>query len=489
LLNAHPDKLVVLKFFASYCQACKILDPKFIAVKEDEQLAGLPIIWAEFQAQRDNKDLFRRNGVLTLPTVHFYDGSRGLVENFPCGPAKINTLKRKLAQFLNKRIDPETLQLQTVDVETETERQKQTVQPRVERKIVMDNELITDEHINYLRSGMPFFKDLTDDEFSVLLDKARLLTFDPGDVIMRQGMPGTTFFVIKRGVGEMSIKSKFEDPIATPSNYLGAVVSEVTKFDYFGERALTTGEPYCASVRVLEKVRCFAFRVEDIPESSILSKKRRATREMVESLSQRYELPEDYTPAYPVGPRDGSILDLLVRFKQIRQAAKCFEYVMQSEPTWGDQGEIARRTMLVSKLSKAQKDEFQEVFSIVDVNKRETISLLEVRRFMESAREKKSNELRANPLFDDNKDYGISRDEFMGVMAEAEFYNLFTETFQELDKDNTGYVRAGDLDEVLGGVRDLISHEQKIRSIIDVEDKDMLVDYEQFSKMLLGAAL
>jgi Ca2+-binding EF-hand superfamily protein len=503
LLQAHPDKLVVLKFFASYCQACKILDPKFIAVKDDEQLAGLPIVWAEFQAQRDNKDLFRRNGVLTLPTIHFYDGSRGLVENFPCGPAKISLLKKKLAQFLNARVDPETLQLQEVDVESESERRKQTVQPRVERKIVIDNELITDEHINYLRSGMPFFQDLTDNEFDVLLEKARLLTFDPGDVIIRQGMPGTTFFVMKRGVAEMSIKSKFEDPIATPSNYLGAVVNELKKFDYFGERALTTGEPYAASVRVLEKVRCFAFRVEDIPESSILSNKRRATREMVETLDQRYELPEDYySPAFPVTTaQDDCILDLLVRFKQIRQAAKCFEYIMQSEPTWGSQGEIARRTMLVSKLSKAQRDEFQEVFSIVDVNKSGKISLLEMRRFMDSAREKKSNDellgmiARANPpLFHDddnnnnnNEDYGISRDEFMGVMAEAEFYNLLTETFQELDKDSTGYVRAGDLDEVLGGVRDLISHEQT--SIIDVEDKDMLVDYEQFSRMLLGAAL
>ena len=43
------------------------------------------------------------------------------------------------------------------------------------------------------------------------------------------------------------------------------------------------------------------------------------------------------------------------------------------------------------------------------------------------------------------------------------------------------------MDEVLGGVRDLISNEQT--NIIDVEDKDMKVDYEQFSKMLLGAAL
>jgi calmodulin len=93
---------------------------------------------------------------------------------------------------------------------------------------------------------------------------------------------------------------------------------------------------------------------------------------------------------------------------------------------------------------------------------------------------------------DYGKDYGnngISRDEFMGVMAEAEFYTLFTETFQELDKDSTGYVRAGDLDEVLGGVRDLISDEQTGSNIIDVEDKDLLVDYEQFSKMLHGAAL
>ena len=34
---------------------------------------------------------------------------------------------------------------------------------------------------------------------------------------------------------------------------------------------------------------------------------------------------------------------------------------------------------------------------------------------------------RASPLFDvqDNKDYGISRDEFMGVMAETEFYNFY----------------------------------------------------------------
>jgi Ca2+-binding EF-hand superfamily protein len=421
---------------------------------------------------------------LTLPTVHFYDGSRGLVENFPCPPTKIPLLKKKLSQFLNARVDPETL---TLKESVETQRQSEP------RNVSIKTELISEEYFNYLRAGMPFFRDLTNEEFDGMLAKARLQTFNPGDIIIRQGMPGRTLFVIKSGVAEMSVKSRFDDPISTPPSYLGAVVNELTKFDYFGERALTTGQPYAASVRVLEETTCFAFDVEYIPESSILSKQRRPTGEMIETLSQRYELPKDYTPAYPATPKDGSILELLVRFRQIRQAAKCFEYIMKTEPKWGDEGEIARRSMLVSKLPEAQRDEFQKVFSLADVHHCGKISLLGMRKFMESARAKKTdNELlemikRSNPLFHGNAEYGITRDEFMGVMAEAEFYSLFTETFEALDTENTGYVRAGDLDEVLDGVRDLISDDHK--SIIDVEDKDIQVDYEQFSKMLLGAAL
>ena len=159
---------------------------------------------------------------------------------------------------------------------------------------------------------------------------------------------------------------------------------------------------------------------------------------------------------------------------------------------------MARRTLLIQKLSGAQEKEFQEVFDMVDVKKSGMISLLEMRKFMETARQQKTDQElleminRANPVYTrgaSSTDHAmITRNEFMGVMAEAEFYNLLTETFQELDRDNTGYVRAGDLDMVLGGVQDLIAGKKKI-SIINVEDADMLVDYEQFSKMLLGAAL
>lgn len=313
---------MVLKFKATYCRACAAIEPEFLATKNEELLTDLPIVWAECTASASNKAFFRRLGVLSLPTVHFYDGSNGLIENFACGPAKIPILRQKLVEFLTKRIDPVTRQLRAWQPNMDDERgggeEPSSSLPRKVREIRIGDELITQEHLDYLRDGMPFFEDMTDDEFDGTLAKARLLTFLPGDVIIRQGKPGTTFFVIKSGTVEMSIKSRFEDPISTPPSYLGAVVNQLTKFDYFGERALTTGEPYAASVRALTKTRCFAFNAEDIPECSILSKKRRATRAMVQQLTERYMLPEDYKAVYPATARDECILELLVRFKQVR---------------------------------------------------------------------------------------------------------------------------------------------------------------------------
>ena len=491
-LLAHPDKLIVVKFYATYCQACKALEPKFLQVKRDQQLIDLPIVWAEFSANRDNKLLFQNLEVLTLPTIHFHDGSRGIVENFSCPPSKIPLLKKKLSRFLNARVDPNTRQLKYRSVADETKKATPD-EPRVERPVTLDSKLIKAEHLNFLRYQLPFFRDLNNQEFAHMMSHAKLYTFNPGDIIIRQGMPGEIFYVVKSGVVEMSIRSRFEDPISTPTNYLGAIVSELTQFDYFGERALTTGEPYAASVRARDKTRCFAFHVDDMPASSIFSKQRRATAELVEQLSERYALPEDYDAPYnntkTTVAEQHNILELLVRFKQIRQAAKCFDYIMKTEPKWGDVGEIARRSLLVSKLSRSQRDDFEAVFDLVQSHN--TLTVLELRKFMESARQQRTDsELlemirRSNPMYDEA--YGIGRDEFLGVMAEAEFYSLFTETFEALDQEKRGYVRAGDLDDILGGVRDLISNDRK--SIIDGDDKDLLVDYEQFSKMLLGAAL
>eukprot|EP00804_Cyclotella_cryptica_P016384 CCRYP_009932-RA/>CCRYP_009932-RA protein AED:0.30 eAED:0.30 QI:0/0/0/1/1/1/2/0/261 len=91
----------------------------------------------------------------------------------------------------------------------------------------------------------------------------------------------------------------------------------------------------------------------------------------------------------------------------------------------------------------------------------------------------------ANP--DINGNEVINYTEFMGVMAEAEFYYLFMDTFEMLDVQKTGYVSAGSLDRALCGVCDLISDDRM--SIIDTEDMDMQIDYETFADMLLGKPL
>lgn len=370
--------------------------------------------------------------------------------------------------------------------------------------------------------------------------QAKLVTFEQGDVIMRQGMEGRVFYVIESGEVEIMVKTAFEDPLTTPPDYLGAVINILGPHNYFGERALITHEPRAASIRVTQKTRCFAFDLADIPSSSVLSGKKEATPDRLAEVNSKYgtdvynidliedqfttasmanqqrgsvntpgairgvDVDEDYVPpeeeetvrapeevdnlGYEANSR---VISLLVRFNQIKRTAKFFQYIMKSRPKFGDPGEARRRALLVSKLTRSQREEFSDLFGIIDTSGDGVISVLELRRAMETVGEERSDEEvlqminNANPDIDGNTQ--ITKSEFMGVMAEAEFYYLFLSTFETLDVNNTGYVSAGALDRVLCGVRDLISDDRM--SIIDTSDLDMHVDYETYADMLLGKPL
>jgi len=92
---------------------------------------------------------------------------------------------------------------------------------------------------------------------------------------------------------------------------------------------------------------------------------------------------------------------------------------------------------------------------------------------------------KANPAIDGN--VSLSFDEFMGMIAEAEFYNLFVDTFNALDKQNSGFIRAGDLRVVLEQMGGVAMGSDERTSIVKVADDDMLIDYDYFSRMLIGA--
>jgi calmodulin len=195
----------------------------------------------------------------------------------------------------------------------------------------------------------------------------------------------------------------------------------------------------------------------------------------------------------PTALQTDAIFSLLTRFQMIRHVSQCYDYIINMRAVWGDEGISTRRSMLVQRLSAAQRAEFSETFKLIDRNGDGTITLLELKRVMESIGEGKSDsELRE--MIDqsgaDSKINGesvLNMSDFMGIMAEAEFFSLFKDIFASLDKQDSGFVRASELDRVLCGVRDLISDDRN--SIIDMEDKEMLIDYEQFTRMMLGSAL
>ncbi len=397
---------------------------------------------------------------------------------------------------------------------------------------------------NALRK-VKYLDDLLESQFEMLLSKATLLTFEAGSIVMREGNMGRTFYIILDGEVEICQRTSFEDPLTTPPSYLGTVINQFTKKgDFFGERSLITGEPRAASIRASSRVQCLAFDKGDFPKTSILSGYADATisaeskEKEIDEINDKYgvalsgiadkqeeknyrdsisasqvrgsansPVPIDGVDNDEINPTTSNIVDdpitlgvdaetfvpLLVRLKLIRSITRCFDYIVRYKLKFGDKGSRRRRNILVEVLSPMQRTYIDDAFKLIDEDQSEQINLRELRRVMESVGEDKTDaELldvieRRNyaPWQDDTKT--ITKEDFFGLMAESETYQLFIDTFKALDPQDTGFVRAKDLDRILCGVRDLISDDRK--SIIDVEDMEMMVDYEQFSRMLLGTSL
>jgi calmodulin len=544
-LAEHPDDLVVLKVYAPWCRACKALSPKFASLARDDALSNTPIVFAQLSIQH-NKDFIKSLGVLALPTVQFYVAGR-LVDTFACGPSKFPTLKRKLAALIadNVGIDGN---LKPSAYEQDDDNDDDSVASTEEQSDWSDED-------RAMIANIPYFTKLSLADRDSAMEQAHTMTFPAGAVILREGAPGDTFFVIQEGEVELCQQTN-RDPL---SGYLGTVINQLEKGNFFGERALITGEMNAASVRAATDVKVYAFHKDNFPASSVLSGR---TREMTPNLSldDKYgvtsnileramvkqlrdlslanqvrgsvntprSLEEDdlltangaatppttnNTPKTPtlsssylssitssrssIAAEDSliqvnkdDIFSLVTRMKRIRHVSNCFDYIRDTGASWPS----ARRQLLVDRLSDAQKSEFVEIFEIMDVNHDGRIDVAELRRLKESIGAEDDDEDDVLATADGSKAMEkklemkeMTIDDYMGLMAEAKFYRLFSEIFQQLDRKRSGFVKAIDLERVLCGVRDLISDDRN--SVIDVEDKDMLIDYEQFTRMLLGTAL
>jgi calmodulin len=658
----QKQQLVVLKVFAPWCRACKGLEPKFVQMSREPEYAPsskLPILYASLSIQH-NKAFVQSLGVLALPTIQFYVAGQ-LIDTFPCGPSKVPILRRKLSQLINDHVD-ESGALKEGSMEqaaalaeeaaasiaaakaakleaaaatgVNDDDSEQTASPSSSVTATKDQAdessqptVMTAEDRS-LFEKIPFFKGISIADFDQMLAKVVPFTFEPGSILVREGKPGRTFYVIQSGEVEIcqqtyqSPSNSYDalmkqlptsDPLVQPSVagapssasnslYIGTVVNRLGPGDFFGERALITGEPRAASIRVAElgPVTLWAFDKDIFPQSCVLSGKSRNTAvvgsksntQFMDQVNSKYgvrnvtddteeslqQIIEEYQQSIldkqlresatanqirgsihkpeplvdeDIESRTGSMTDevsssvqpmslpiptlsdtyagkvqsdastatnkdaifsLLTRFQMIRHVSRCFKYIQESKTVlkWGDAGSRYRRNMLVERLSESRQMEYREIFHIMDSNKDGCIDLTELQRLMNSIGESSvllQDSLQRNSdvlvarnshstfsimdILDGDacleQDGGMTYEDFMGLMAEAEFYYLFRDIFASLDLEDSGYVKARDLDRVLCGVRDLISDDRK--SVIDVEDKDMLIDYEQFSRMLLGTTL
>jgi len=93
-------------------------------------------------------------------------------------------------------------------------------------------------------SPIPLFSDLPEDAFAQLLGDLKLKRFSRDGVILREGDPGKSFFLLARGNVEVSKKVSGED----------LVLARLSDGSVFGEMALVSNEPRSATVRALSHV-------------------------------------------------------------------------------------------------------------------------------------------------------------------------------------------------------------------------------------------
>jgi small-conductance mechanosensitive channel/CRP-like cAMP-binding protein len=92
-------------------------------------------------------------------------------------------------------------------------------------------------------AAVDIFAPLSDDETEVLAQAAVRHIFAPGEIVIREGDPGSSMFVVHNGRVSVQVNEN-----GRPRN-----VALLNEGDFFGEMALFTGEPRTANVIALEE--------------------------------------------------------------------------------------------------------------------------------------------------------------------------------------------------------------------------------------------
>jgi CRP-like cAMP-binding protein len=125
---------------------------------------------------------------------------------------------------------------------------------------------------------MPLFVTMDEAEIGLLCSRLRAEDYSPGQVIIRQGERGDRFYIIERGLVEVSVRDE---------RGISEVVAQLDRGDYFGEMALLRDAPRNATCRATLPTKVLFLSRQDFDH---LVKARFALREKVDRSIGRADL-------------------------------------------------------------------------------------------------------------------------------------------------------------------------------------------------------
>ncbi len=91
----------------------------------------------------------------------------------------------------------------------------------------------------------PLFRDFSVDEMVAVIQGLKLLTFERGQAILREGQPGGSLYTLTSG----RVRAFKKDPATGKQSQLG----DLKEGAFFGEMSILTGQPRMASVVALTR--------------------------------------------------------------------------------------------------------------------------------------------------------------------------------------------------------------------------------------------
>jgi len=421
-----------------------------------------------------------------LPLVQIYaDGDR--VEAFPCGPRKIELLREKLEKWHFKRMsgreDRMVSNLGKVNAtrSVDNRRYRQAKQKTDHKassfpKMKLVNRMTA---AGTIAAQVPLLAQLNEAQLGTVLAESRIAAYEAGDILISEGDIGRRFFVLLDGecdvfqLSNLASSSRMPgfSPDPTRTN-LGGRTNTLVAGAYFGERALVTNEPRAASI--VAAISAIALIVD---RSALAKADRRiwggdvnfeSLADVLETSSEGmlwgYErkapvyLPRDnfkkshraFKPVLKAGSdyfeNSTTPLPVMQRLRLLRSVVRAFDQAAARAPKWGDAAEISYRKGLVAQLTSYQRQELKQTFRLLDRDCDGSISVPDLASLMIAVgRRPEALELanminKANPEIEGNTNLRL--DDFLALMAQAEFSAMFLEAFKLLDPEGHGWVES-----------------------------------------------